>query len=89
MMVQCDHKLMDMVKNNIQVDCQTLKNAQLVIKGPKCTKNISPPTLQQHRPELLIQGRVDPVFADVYTKFWPSQPNIAKEIDAYQTKEHF
>lgn len=64
-------------------------NARLVIKGPKCTKNISPPTLQQHRPELLIQGRVDPLFADVYTKFWPSQPNIAKEIDAYQTREHF
>ncbi len=34
----CSHKEMDMVSNNTQVGCG---DAQLVLRGPKCAKNIS------------------------------------------------
>ncbi len=38
----------------------------------KCAKKISPtPLHHQHQPEPLRQGRMDPCFHVLYTKFWP------------------
>ncbi len=40
-----------------------LNDAQLVQRGPKCAKKISPTSLHQHhQPEPLRQGRMDPCF---------------------------
>lgn len=48
----CGHKTIDTVSNNIQVWC--LNDAQLVLRGLKCDKKISPTPLHtQHQPELL------------------------------------
>ncbi len=41
-MVHCSHKEMDMVRNNTQVDCGVLNDAQLVLMDPKCAKKIPP-----------------------------------------------
>ncbi len=38
---------------------------------PKCAKKISPTPLHHHQPEPLRQGRMDPCFHVLYTKFWP------------------
>ncbi len=39
-----------------------LNNAQLVLRGSKCPKKISPTPLHHHQPEPLRQGRMDPCF---------------------------
>ncbi len=44
----------------------------MVLRGPKCAKKISPtPLHHHHQPEPLRQGRMDPCFHVLYTKFWP------------------
>ncbi len=48
-----------------------LNDAQLVLRGPKCAKKISPTPLHHHQPEPLRQGRMNPCFHVLYTKFWP------------------
>ncbi len=62
-------KGMDMVSNNTQVGCGILNDAQLVIRGQKCAKKISPsPLHHHHHSEPLRQGRMDPCFHILYTK---------------------
>ncbi len=49
-----------------------LNDAQLVLKDQKCAKKISPTPLHHHQqPEPLRQGRMDPCFHVLYTKYWP------------------
>ncbi len=44
-----------------------LNDTQLVLKGPKCAKKISPTPLHpHHQPEPLRQGRMDPCFHVLY-----------------------
>ncbi len=67
-----------------------LNNAQLILTGPKCVKKISPTPLHlHHQPEPLRQGRMDPCFHVLYTKFWPYHLNIAAEIETHQTMQCF
>ncbi len=68
-LAHCSHKGMDMVSNNTQVGCGVLNDAQLVIRGPKCAKIISPTPLHHHQSEPLRQGRMDPCFHVLYAKF--------------------
>ncbi len=85
--VHCSHKGMDMVSNNTQVGCG---DAQLVLRGPKCAKKISPTSLHHHhQPEPLRQGRMDPCFHVLYAKFWPYHLNVAAEIKSYQIRQRF
>ncbi len=87
--VHCIQKGMDMVSNNTQVSCG-VNNAQLVLRGPKCAKNISlTPLHHHHQPELLRQGRMDPCFHVLYAKFWPYHLNVAAEIETHQTRQRF
>ncbi len=88
-MVHCSHKGMDMVSNNTQVGCG-VNDAQLVLRGPKCAKKTSPtPLHDQHQPEPLRQGRIDPCFHVLYAKFWPYYLNVAAEIKTHQTRQRF
>ncbi len=65
-----------------------LNNAQLVLRGPKCAKKISPTPLHHHQqPEPLRQGRMDPCFLVLYAKFWPYHLNVAAEIETHQTRQ--
>ncbi len=67
-----------------------LNNAQLVLRGPKCAKKISPtPLHHHHQPEPLRQGRMDPCFHVLYAKFWPYHLNVAAEIETLQTRQRF
>lgn len=63
-----------------------LNNTQFVQRGPKLAPTQSP---YQHQPEPLIQGIMDSCFHAVYTQFWPCNPNVWAEIEAYQTRPHF
>ncbi len=74
--VHCSHKGMDMFK---------------ICSNPKCANKISPTPLHhhQHQPELLRQGRMDPYFHVLYTKFWPYHLNVAAEIETHQTRQRF
>ncbi len=48
-----------------------LKRCSIGTKGPKCAKKISPtPLHHHHQPEPLRQGRMNPCFHVLYTKFW-------------------
>ncbi len=62
---------------------------QLVLKGPKCAKNISTTPLHHQQPEPLRQGRMDPCFRVLYAKFWPYHLNVAAEIETHQTRQCF
>ncbi len=66
-----------------------LNNAQLVQRGPKCTKKRSPTPLHHHQPEPLRQGRMDPCFLIIYAKFWLYHLNVTTEIETHQTRQHF
>ncbi len=56
------HKGIDMV-SNYSGRLWRLNKAQLVLRGPKCAKKISPTPLHHHQqPEPLRQGRMDPSF---------------------------
>ncbi len=77
--VHCSHKGKDMVSNNTQVGCG---DAQLVLRGPKCAKKISPTPLHHHQPEPLRQGRMDPCFHVLYAKFWPNHLNVSRNRDS-------
>ncbi len=67
-----------------------LNDAQLVLRGPKCAKKISPrPLHHHHQPEPLRQGRLDPCFHFLYAKFWPYHLNIAAEIETHQNRQRF
>ncbi len=58
--------------------------------GTKCAKKISPtPLHHHHQPEPLRQGRTDPCFHVLYTKFWLYHLNVAAEIKTHQTRQHF
>ncbi len=57
--------------------------------GTKCAKKIPPtPLHHHHQPEPLRQGRIDPCFHVLYTKFWPHL-NVAAEIETHQTRQRF
>jgi len=46
----------------------------------KCAKKISPTPLHyQYQPEPLVQGKMDPGFHIVCTKFWPQHLNVASD----------
>ncbi len=61
-----------------------LNNAQLVLRGPKCAKKISPTPLHHHQqPEPLRQGRMDLYFHVLYAKFWRYHLNVAAEIEKF------
>ncbi len=45
--------------------------------------------LHHHHPEPLRQGRMDPCFHVLYTKFWPYHLNVAAESETRQTRQHF
>ncbi len=64
--VHCSHKGTDMVSNN---RLWRLNDAQLVLRGPKCAKKISPTPLHHHhhQPEPLRQGRM---LSCSYAKFF-------------------
>ncbi len=67
-----------------------LNDAQLVLRGPKCAKKISPtPLHHHHQPELLRQSRMDPCFHVLYDKFWPYHLNVTVEIETHQTRQRF
>ncbi len=67
-----------------------LNNAQLVLRGPKCAKKISPtPLHHQYQPEPLRRGRMDPCFHVRYAKFWPYHLNVTAEIETHQTRQRF
>ncbi len=67
-----------------------LNDAQLVLRDPKCAKKISPTPFQHHnQPEPLRQGRMDPCFHGLYSKFWPYLLNVAAEIETHQTRQRF
>lgn len=66
-----------------------LNYAQLVLKGSKCAKEISPTRLYHHQPELLIKGRLHPCFHVIYAKFRPYHVNVGTEIEIYQTTQCF
>ncbi len=85
--VHCSHKGMDMVSNNTQVDCGVLNNPQLVLRGPKCAKKISPTPLHHQQPEPLRQGRMDPCCT--LHQILTLHLNVAAEIETHQTKQHF
>ncbi len=52
-------------------------DAQLVLRGQKCPKKLSPtPSHNHHQPEPLRQGRMDPCFHVLYTKFWLYHLNV-------------
>ena len=57
-----------------------LNNAQLVLRGPKCAKKISPTPLHHHQPYPIKQVKMDPCFHVVYAKFWHYHLNGAAEI---------
>ncbi len=64
-----------------------LNDAQLVLRGQKCAKKIPPtPLHHHHQPEPLRQGRMDPCFHVLYTKFWPYHLNAA-EIKTHQIRQ--
>ncbi len=55
--------------------------------GTKCAKKISPtPLHHHHQPEPLRQGRMDPCFHVLYTKFWLYHLNAA-EIKTHQIRQ--
>ncbi len=65
-----------------------IKDSQLVLRGPKCAKNISPrPLHPHHQPEPLRQGRMDPCFHVFYAKFWPQHLNVAAEIETQKSDQ--
>ncbi len=67
-----------------------LNDAQLVLRGPKSAKKISPtPLHHHHQPEPLRQGRMDPCFHVLYAKFCPYHLNVAAEIETHQTRQRF
>ncbi len=67
-----------------------LNDAQLVLRGSKCAKKISPTPLHHyHQPEPLRQSRMDPCFHVLYTKFWPYHLNVAAEIETRQIRQRF
>ncbi len=67
-----------------------LNDAQLVLRGPKSAKKISPTPLHHlHESEPLRQGRMDPWFHVLYAKFWPYHLNVAAEIETPQTRQRF
>ncbi len=74
----CSHKGMDS-QQQYSGRLWCLNDAQLVLRGPKCAKKISPTPLHNHHPELLRQGRMDPCFHVLYAKFWPDHLNVAAE----------
>ncbi len=64
--------------------------AQLVLRGPKCAKKISPTPLHHHQQlEPLRQGWIDPCFHVLYAKFWPHHLNVAAKIETHQTRQRF
>ncbi len=87
--VHCSYKGMDMVHQySGQLWC--LNDAQLVLRGLKCAKKISPtPLHHHHQPEPLRQGRMDSCFHVLYAKFWPYHLNVAAEIKTHQIRQRF
>ncbi len=78
-----------MISNKYSGRLWHLNNAQLVLRGPKCAKKISPtPLHHHHQSEPLRQGRMDPCFHVLYVKFWPHL-NVAEEIQIHQTRATF
>ncbi len=63
--VQCIHKGMDMVSKQYSGRLWRLNDASIGTKGPPT------PLHHHHQPEPLRQGRMDPCFHVLYTKFWP------------------
>ncbi len=88
--VYCSHKGMNMISNNTQVGCGVFNDAQLVLRGQKCAKKLSPASLHHHhQSEPSRQGRIDPCFHVLYTKFWLYHLNDAVEIETHQTRQRF
>ncbi len=54
-----------------------------------CQENIPQTLHHQHQPEPLRQGRMNPCFHVLYTKFWPHHLNVAAEIEPHQTRQRF
>ncbi len=78
--VHCSHKGMN-GQQQYSGSLWCLNNAQLVLKGPKCTKKISSTPLHHHQqPEPLRQGTIDPCFHVLYAKFWPSECRSRKRL---------
>ena len=66
-MLHLVHKGMNAISNSTAV----LNNTKLVSSDPQCAKKITPTSLHYRQlPELLIQGRMDPCFHVVHTKFY-------------------
>ncbi len=88
--VNWSHKGMDMVSKQHSGRLWRLNDAQLVLRGLKCAKKVSPtPLHHHHQSEPLRQGRMDPCFHVIYAKFWPYHLNVAAEIETHQTRHHF
>ncbi len=88
--VHCSHKRDGHGQQQYSGRPWRLNDAQLVLRGPKCAKKISPtPLHHHHQPEPLRQGRMDPCFHVLYAKFWPYHLNAAAEIETHQTRQHF
>ncbi len=85
----CSHKKDGYCQQQYSGRLWHLNNAQLVLKGPKCAKKISPTPLHHHQPEPLRQGWMDPCFHVLYAKFWPYHLNVATEIETHQTRQRF
>lgn len=69
-----------------------LNNAQLILKGPKSVKKISPtPLSQHHQPEALIQSTMHPCFQCCLHQFLtlPFECHSRNWIETHQTKQHF
>ncbi len=88
--VHCSHKGMSIGQQQYSGRLWSLNNAQLVLRGPKCVKKISPTPLHlHHQPEPLRQGRMDPCFHVLYAKFWPCHLNVAAEIETHHRRQRF
>ncbi len=87
--VHCSHKGKDMVSNNTQVGWVVFKRCSISTKGPKvCQENIPHTITPHHQPEPLRQGRMDPCFHVLYTKFWLYHLNAA-EIKSQKIRQRF
>lgn len=89
--VQCGHKEMDMIRNDTQVGCD-IKQCSFGTKGHCVPKWISPSPLHHHRQAWTIvtwQDKSMLFFFFLYTKFWPSHPNVAIEMETHPTRQHY
>ncbi len=66
------------------------KRCSIGTKRPNvCQENIPHILHHHHQPELLRQGRMDPCFHVLHTKFCPYHLNVAAEIETRQTRQRF